>query len=120
MNKDAKSTDIKVSKNKGISKLEQLKKQKAVIEARIQATEARLKNSTRKQDTRRKILVGSYYLDKAIKENTMENLKMQMYGYLTRDSDKKLFGFSEKHTDENAKHVKDEKINPPKALAEES
>lgn len=115
-----KRTDIKVSKNKGISKLEQLKKQKSVIEARIQATEARLKTTNRKQDTRRKILVGSYYLDKAVKENTMEDLKIKMCRYLTRDSDRKLFGFSENHNDENAKNIKNEKINPQKTLAEET
>jgi hypothetical protein len=75
--------------------LERLKEQRAKIDARIQASEARLKQSHRKQETRCKILIGSYYLDKAMKENTMNELKKLMAGYLTRESDKKLFDISE-------------------------
>ena len=81
-------------RNLSTSRIDQLKNQRATIEARIQSAEARLKTQNRKQDTRRKILIGSYYLDKAVKENTYENLKLLMCGYLTRESDKKLFGFS--------------------------
>ena len=73
------------------SHLEKLKTQQAKLSARIQAAEARLKVSERKQDTRRKILVGSYYLDKAVKEGTMEELKKIMEAYLSRDTDRKLF-----------------------------
>lgn len=73
------------------STLERLKEQRAKIEARIQATEARNKHAQRKQDTRRKILVGSYYFDKAIKENKLDEIKKLMDDYLTRDSDRKLF-----------------------------
>jgi large subunit ribosomal protein L7/L12 len=112
---DANESDTMLLKNKTLSNLERLKKQKEIIEARIQSAEARLKTASRKQATRRKILVGSYYLDKALKENAMENLKITMCGYLTRESDRKLFGFSEKPTNENAQA---EKTNPPKALTE--
>jgi large subunit ribosomal protein L7/L12 len=73
------------------STLERLKEQRAKLEARIQAAEARTKQAGRKQDTRRKILVGSYYLDKALEENKFNELKKLMDGYLTRDSDRKLF-----------------------------
>ncbi len=76
------------------STLERLKEQRAKLEARIQAAEARTKQANRKQDTRRKILVGSYYLDKAIKENKFDTLKELMGQYLTRDSDRKLFELS--------------------------
>ena len=55
------------------TRLERLKKQREKLDARIQATEARLKNSERKKDTRRKILIGAYYLDIAIKENNMSD-----------------------------------------------
>lgn len=72
-------------------KLEKLKIQREKINARIQATEARLKTSERKKDTRRKILVGSYYLDKATKENAMADIKAIMEKYLTRNSDRALF-----------------------------
>jgi large subunit ribosomal protein L7/L12 len=76
------------------STLERLKEQRAKIEARIQATENRNKHTQRKQDTRRKILIGSFYLDKAIKENKLEDIKKLMDDYLTRDSDRKLFELS--------------------------
>lgn len=71
--------------------LEKLKSQKAKIEARIQQVTSREKVKERKEDTRRKILVGAYYLDKAKKENTMHEINKAMSNYLTRESDKKLF-----------------------------
>ncbi len=74
-----------------LSHVEKLKAQRAKIEARIQAAEARGKQAQRKQDTRRKILIGSYYLDQAIKENKFDAIKKLMDDYLTRDSDRKLF-----------------------------
>lgn len=73
------------------SKLEKLKEQREKINARIQATESRLKTADRKKDTRRKILVGAYYLDKAAKENTMSEIKAAMGKYLSRNSDRVLF-----------------------------
>lgn len=79
-----------ISKNR----LERLKEQREKLNARIQATEARLKTSDRKRDTRRKILLGSYYLDKAIKENGMNEVKSIMDKYLKRDSDRILFDLS--------------------------
>ncbi len=71
--------------------LERLKAQRAKLEARIQAAEARAKHSGPKQDTRRKILVGSYYLEQARKDNQLAELNALMDGFLTRDSDRKLF-----------------------------
>ncbi len=79
-----------------LSALERLKSQKAKLEARIHAVEARTKQSQRKQDTRRKILIGSYYFDKATKENKLDEIKHLMDKYLTRDSDRKLFNLSVK------------------------
>ena len=76
-----------ISKNR----LERLKEQREKLNARIQATEARLKTSDRKRDTRKKILIGSYYLDKAIKENNMDEIKLIMDKYLKRNSDRELF-----------------------------
>jgi hypothetical protein len=60
-------------------RLERLKEQREKLNARIQSAEARIKNSERKQDVRKKILVGAYYLDEAIKNNKMEELK-SIYG----------------------------------------
>ncbi len=81
----------KTQSDKIISRLEKLKAQRAKLEARIQAAESRNKQAERKQDTRRKILIGSYYFDKAQKENNLQEIKKLMDGYLTRHSDRKLF-----------------------------
>jgi large subunit ribosomal protein L7/L12 len=78
--------------------LEKLKAQRAKIEARIQGAEAREKVKTRKQDTRRKILIGAYYLDQARENNTMDEIKKLMDKYLSRDSDRKLFDLNPKGT----------------------
>lgn len=72
-------------------RLERLRSQREKLDARIQATEARIKNSERKRDTRKKILLGAYYLDMAVKESKMDEVKKIMGTYLTRDSDRILF-----------------------------
>lgn len=72
-------------------RLQRLKEQREKLDARIQAAEARIKNSERKKDIRRKILVGAYYLDKATRENTMEELNQIMGKFLKRNSDRELF-----------------------------
>jgi hypothetical protein len=77
--------------SKSLEKIQKLKKQKDVILARIQKMEAIEKHKERKRDTRRKILVGSYYLDKAKKENNMHEIKSIMAKFLKRDCDKILF-----------------------------
>ena len=71
--------------------LEKLKIQREKLNARIQLAESRLKTTERKKDTRKKILIGSYYLDYAIKENKWDDLKSIMDKYLTRNSDRVLF-----------------------------
>ena len=73
------------------SKLDKLKEKRKAIYARINLMEAREKTKTRKEDTRRKILIGSYIIDKAKKENNLHEIYKAMDKYLTRDSDKKLF-----------------------------
>lgn len=73
------------------STLEKLKIQREKINSRIQAAESRLKTSERKKETRKKILLGSYYLDEALKENKIDHVKTIMDKYLTRNSDRVLF-----------------------------
>lgn len=86
-----------MSKTNGKAKvLDKLKEQRDKLNARIQAAEAREKSGERKRNTRRKVLVGAYILDKAAKENGMEALTRQLDGYLTRNSDRALFGLAEK------------------------
>ena len=76
--------------------LEKLKKQRDAINARIQKMQALEMTRERKRETRRKILVGAYFLDKARKENTLEQLNRDLEAFLTRDSDRSLFGLPEK------------------------
>lgn len=74
-----------------LSKLDKLKQQHEKLRARIQKIESLEKNRESKKDTRRKILVGSYYLDQTNKEGTFDHLKEKMATFLTRDSDRILF-----------------------------
>jgi hypothetical protein len=75
--------------------LEKLKEQRDKLNARIQQKEAHLKSSERKMDTRKKILIGSYFLDNAIKAGTFEEIKQKMNSFLTRNSDRVLFDLPE-------------------------
>lgn len=74
-----------------ISQIEKLKRQKEIIEARIQKAEARHKQRERKEDTRRKILLGAYYMDKLKNDGALESIKQELNNFLTRNSDRKLF-----------------------------
>lgn len=71
--------------------LQKLKEQKAKLEERIQAAEAREKAKVRKQEMRRQQLVGAYYLELAHKDNTYQDLVNRLSSYLTRNSDRALF-----------------------------
>jgi hypothetical protein len=72
-------------------RLEKLKQRKEKLNAKIQTIEARLKTSERKIDVRKKILVGTYYLEHAEKNNSIEDLKLAMDKFLKRDFDRELF-----------------------------
>ena len=72
-------------------KLKRLKDKKEQLDAQIKAIEAREATKRRKEDTRRKILVGAYYMDKAVKENSLDEIAKLMDGYLERSSDRVLF-----------------------------
>ncbi len=72
--------------------LAQLKQRKIKLEKRIQKMTAAEKYRERKQETRRKILVGSYYLDQAKQRGTETALVDILAGYLTRETDRTLFG----------------------------
>ena len=71
---------------------EKRKPQRAKTERQIRQQTQKVKNEERKKDTRRKILIGAYYLEKANKANAMDSLRKAMNGYLTRDDDRALFG----------------------------
>ena len=79
---------------KMIKKLEQLKQRRQQLNAQIQNMAAAEKAKERKRDTRRKILIGAYFLNQAKQNNTMEALTQQIVGYLTRSIDRVLFDLS--------------------------
>lgn len=74
--------------------LEKLKEQRSQLDRRIQAIESRNKVAERKNDNRRKILLGSYYLEEAKKNNQWETVKKLMDDYLKRNTDRVLFDLS--------------------------
>ncbi len=78
------------------TRLEILKKQQDQLKAKIQALEASEFSRERKRETRRKILVGAYYLDKIRSENKFDELVKIMDEYLNRDSDRILFNLEPK------------------------
>ena len=72
-------------------KLDKLKQQRGQLNARIQLMEAAQKSRGKKRDTRRKILVGAWYLDKAKQESSWDELVKQLDIFLKRASDRQLF-----------------------------
>jgi hypothetical protein len=77
----------------GNPKLEKLKKQKQVLEARIRQEQGRENAKKRKLDTRRKILAGAVVLDEAERHPAYKNALYELLArFLTRDDDRALFG----------------------------
>jgi large subunit ribosomal protein L7/L12 len=71
-------------------KLKQEKAKKQKIEARKRTLESKAQRAT---DTRKKILVGAFMLDKMEKnEETKTKVLSQLDQYLTRSDDRELFG----------------------------
>ncbi|MFW3920751.1 mobilization protein [Klebsiella pneumoniae] len=70
-------------------RLKQLKAQKQAKDAREKAKQ---KEQDRKNDTRRKILLGSYLLKKMEDEAEKQKILAEINEYLTEDRDRKLFG----------------------------
>ena len=58
---------------------------------RIRLMQNREQSKERKDNTRRKILIGSFYLEQANKNNSFDSIVKLMNSYLTRDSDRMLF-----------------------------
>ena len=72
-----------------LDKLKQLKAQKQAIEARQKTKQ---KEQERKDDTRRKILLGSYLIKKMnANEANKEKILAELNEYLTEDRDRQLF-----------------------------
>ncbi|HCE6135886.1 TPA: mobilization protein [Legionella pneumophila] len=73
------------------SRLDALKKKQEQLRAQIQKLESLEKSRERKRDTRRKILIGSYFIDKANQEGTLFDLYQQIGKYIKRNADRELF-----------------------------
>jgi hypothetical protein len=74
--------------------LEALIKKRAQLDTRIQNLKAKEASQQRKDDTRRKILVGSYILDKYQKSGTMEKIIQELDKFLSKPNDRALFGLT--------------------------
>ncbi|WP_024972094.1 hypothetical protein [Ralstonia pickettii] len=71
-------------------KLKQLKAQRSAIEARKTQAQAR---SGRASDTRRKILIGAWALERMQRDSVFELMvKNSLRTYLKREDDRTLFG----------------------------
>ncbi len=86
MTKSAENIEKKIAAQ--LEKLKQLKAQKQAIEAREKTKQ---KEQERKDDTRRKILLGSYLIKKMQNEANKEKILAELNEYLTEDRDRKLF-----------------------------
>lgn len=94
--------------------LERLKKQQEIIQNRITLIENREKTKERKKETRRKILIGSYYLEKSRENNNFSKIQKIMDPFLTRDNDRILFDLSplENFQSENKTNVTKKELQP--------
>ena len=87
MSKSAENIEKKIEAQ--LEKLKQLKAQKQAIEARERTKK---KEQERKDDTRRKILLGSYLIKKMqANEANKEKILAELNEYLTEDRDRQLF-----------------------------
>lgn len=78
--------------NEKIAKQEErLKQLKVQKQATIAREKGKQKEQDRKDDTRRKILLGSYLLKKMENEENKEKILAEMNEYLTQERDRKLF-----------------------------
>jgi len=75
--------------------LEKLLEKKQRLEQQIASAKSRMKKKERVDDTRKKILVGAYFLEVKYKDKEDE-LKKLLDGFLVRDNDRALFGLPPK------------------------
>lgn len=73
-------------KRKAVSRQEQIQQ----LKAKVTKLEAMERNQAKKIDTRRKILAGSYLINKYI--DNQEELTKLLDSFLVRDNDRELFG----------------------------
>ena len=76
-------------------KIEKIEEQMKKLKQRLASEKAKIRNEERKDDTRRKILVGAYFMEKY--QDNMDELTRMIDPFLTRENDRKLFGLESKH-----------------------
>ena len=86
-NKDQKSN----KKIKELDKLHSLKKREAIITTKIQKLQKSIKLITNRRELRKKILVGTYFLAQAKKENKLLELNKTILATLKKAVDRELF-----------------------------
>ena len=79
---------LEQQEKKALEKLQAIKARKQAI---VNREKAKQKEQERKDDTRRKILLGSYLLKKMENEANKEKILADLNEYLTEDRDRKLF-----------------------------
>ena len=74
------------------SRLEQLLKKQEELKAQIRKEKNKLSQAQRKQDTRRKILLGALMIE-LMKKGELDEKKIikKLDGFLTKEIDRKLF-----------------------------
>ena len=101
MTKSAENIEKKIEAQ--LEKLKQLKAQKQAIEARERSKQ---KEQERKDDTRRKILLGSYLIKKMqSNEANKEKIIAELNEYLTEDRDRQLLTYQILRYLNNAKNT---------------
>ena len=89
------------------SKLETLKAKKEQIEARIKNLESKENLKQKKQDTRRKILIGAMVMEQMKKnEEAKKKILASLEGFLTRPMDREMFDLPEKPKSQNPPPIK--------------
>ena len=80
------------------SRLEQLLKKQEELKAQIRKEKNKLSQAERKQDTRRKILLGALMME-MMKQGELNEKKIRkkLDDFLSRDIDRKLFSLPEKN-----------------------
>jgi len=75
-----------------VAVIEKIKEQKKQLDKRLVIMKDKLKKQERLEDTRKKILVGAYFMEKY--KDKMHDLLPQLDRFLVRDLDRELFGLS--------------------------
>jgi hypothetical protein len=95
-------------------KLKQLMQKKDQIEARIKNIEAREKTKAKKEDTRRKILIGAFYMEQMEKsQEAKSKVLASLDKFLTRPLDRMLFGLDGSQSSHKREPEKQQAQNPP-------